>query len=134
MKEALFIGKVARLLGIRPQAIRYYERLGLIPRPARARNGYRAYSAEHVERLKFVQKAKRFGLSLQEIGRLIDIREEGSVPCEEVKRLIKAHLDELDSRIQNMVAFRDDLATRYRKIEQEGSATGAVCGLIERQD
>lgn len=133
MKESLFIGKLSRELGISSHTIRYYERLGLIPQPYRANNSYRVYSKEHEERLIFIQKAKRFGLSLDEIKMLIDIREEGSTPCEEVKKLVRMHLQELDDRIQNMIAFRDKLADSYRRLESVGAASGAVCGLIERE-
>lgn len=111
--------------------IRYYERLGLIPQPSRADNNYRLYSEEHEKRLIFIQKAKRFGLSLEEIKTLVDISGKRGMPCEEVKKLVKMHLQELDGRIQNMIAFRDELADRYRRIENIGTAPGAVCGLIE---
>lgn len=134
MKGLLLIGKLSRQLGISQQTIRYYEQLGLIPQPYRAGNGYRVYSREHQERLTFIQKAKRLGLSLEEIKTLIDIGGQGSMPCEEVKRLLKTRLQELDSRIQNMVVFRQELAQRYQEFESRGAASGAVCGLIERQD
>lgn len=133
MKDPLLIGKLSQQLGIPPHTIRYYERLGLIPAPSRADNSYRVYSNEHEERLLFIQKAKRFGLSLEEIKTLIDIRGEGISPCEDVKKLVRMHLQELDDRIQGMIAFREELAERYRKLERDGAVSGAVCGLIERQ-
>lgn len=133
MKGSLLIGKLSRQLGIPAHTIRYYERLGLVPPPSRADNSYRVYSKEHEERLIFIQKAKRFGLSLEEIKTLIGIREEESTPCEEVKKLVRMHLQELDDRIQNMIAFRDELANRYHRLESVGTAPGVICGLIERE-
>lgn len=133
MKASLLIGKLSQQLGIPAHTIRYYERLGLIPYPFRAYNGYRVYSKEHEERLIFIQKAKRFGLSLNEIKTLVDIKVIGDMPCEEAKRLIRMHLEDLNSRIQKMIAFRDELAERYQRLESVGAASGAVCGLIERE-
>lgn len=134
VKGLLSISKLSREVDIPAHTIRYYERFGLIPAPSRADNNYRVYSIEHQERLVFIQKAKRFGLSLREIKTLIDIRGEGSAPCEEVKKLVKMHLQEMDDRIQSMIAFRDELADRYRRLESVGAASGAVCGLIERDN
>lgn len=133
MKKSLFIGKLSRELGISSHTIRYYERLGLIPQLYRAHNTYRVYSKEHEEHLIFIQKAKRFGLSLNEIKTLVDIKAIGDMPCEEAKRLIRMHLEDLNSRIQKMIAFRDELAERYQRLECVGAASGAVCGLIERE-
>lgn len=132
MKDSLFIGRLSQRLGIPAHTIRYYERLGLLPPPFRADNSYRVYSKEHEERLVFIQKAKHFGLSLEEIKTLIDIREDGGTPCEEVKKLVRIRLQELDDRIQNMIAFRDELSKRYQRLESIGTASGAVCGLIEQ--
>ncbi|MBI2830377.1 MAG: heavy metal-responsive transcriptional regulator [Chloroflexi bacterium] len=132
MKDRLSIGKVSRQLGTPAHTIRYYERLGLLPPASRAANSYRIYTKEHVERLQFIQKAKQFGLSLDEIKQLVDIRAGGTMPCEEVRRLIKTHLEELDIRVQKMIAFRDELAERYQQLEEVGAALGVVCGLIEQ--
>ncbi|MBI2860735.1 MAG: heavy metal-responsive transcriptional regulator [Chloroflexi bacterium] len=134
MKDSVLIGELSRRLGIPAHTIRYYEGLGLLPPPARAGNRYRVYSSEHEERLQFIQKAKRFGFSLDEIKALLAIRAGGNLPCEEVKRLTKMHLDELNDRIDRMLAFRDELLERYRKLETAGAAPGLVCGLIEGKD
>ncbi|MBI2979847.1 MAG: MerR family transcriptional regulator [Chloroflexi bacterium] len=134
MKDSRFIGQLSRKLGISTNTIRYYERLGLIPQPYRAHNTYRVYAKEHEEHLIFIQKAKRFGLSLNEIKTLVDIRAIGEMPCEEAKRLIRMHLEDLNTRIQKMIVFRDELAERSQQLESVGAASGAVCGLIERED
>lgn len=81
----------------------------------------------------FIHKAKRLGFSLEEIKTLITIRVGGGMPCEEVKKLTQMHLEELNNRIQIMIAFRDELLERYREMESAGDASGVVCGLIERE-
>jgi DNA-binding transcriptional MerR regulator len=126
------------------QTIRYYERLGLLKPPRRTASHYRLYAAEDEDRLRFIQKAKQFGLSLDEIEQLIEIRASGTLPCIELKRMVKQHLDELDQRIREILAFRQDLANRYEQIEAsladdstaptETHCNRMVCELIERSD
>lgn len=144
VKKSLFIGELSRQVGISTQTIRYYERLGLLNPPKRTESQYRVYSVEDSERLRFIQKAKRFGLSLDEIKKLLDIRAEGVPPCASLKAMVKQHLDELDCRIQEMVEFRQDLANRYLKINallEDSSTTpnnaicdSRICWLIEQEN
>jgi DNA-binding transcriptional MerR regulator len=87
VKEGLFIGELSRQAGISVQTIRYYERLGLACTTERTEAQYRIYSADAEERLRFIQKAKRFGLSLDEIKRLIEISAKGVPPCANLKTI-----------------------------------------------
>ena len=144
MKQGLFISQLSRQLGIPVPTIRYYERLGLLKPPERTQSQYRIYSEEALERLRFIQKAKHFGLSLDEIKKLIDISAQGIPPCASLKAMVKQHLDELEYRIEEMVKFRHELANRYSKIEvlvEEKSTTpnnvicgSTICRLIEQEN
>lgn len=140
VKKILFIGELSRQVGIPIQTIHYYERLGLLNPPQRTESQYRIYAVEDQDRLRFIQKAKRFGLSLDEIKKLLDIRAEGVPPCASLKAMVKQHLDELDYRIQELMAFRQALVRRYEQIEallasatvtDEAPFNGRICGLIE---
>jgi DNA-binding transcriptional MerR regulator len=142
VKQGLFIGELSQRVALPTQTIRYYERLGLLDPPERTESQYRIYSEEAVERLRFIQKAKLFGLSLDEIKRLIEIRVGGVPPCASLKAMVKKHLDELDCHIQEMLQFRQELANRYEQIDtllsdspaahSEANFNGRICGLIER--
>lgn len=144
MKQGLFIGELSHRVDVPTQTIRYYERLGLLDAPERTESQYRIYSEEAVERLQFIQKAKLYGLSLDEIKQLIKIRVEGVPPCASLKAMVKKHLDELDYHIQEMLAFRQELANRYEQIDTllsdssaahtEVNFNGRICGLIEREN
>ena len=144
MKQALFIGELSHRVALPTQTIRYYERLGLLDPPERTESQYRLYSEKAVERLQFIQKAKLYGLSLDEIKQLIKIRVEGVPPCASLKAMVKKHLDELDYHIQEMLAFRQELANRYEQIDTllsdssaahtEVNFNGRICGLIEREN
>lgn len=142
--KGFLIGALSRLVGVSTQTIRYYERLGLIDPPQRTASQYRLYSAIDQERLQFIQKAKRFGLSLNEIGQLIAIRAEGIPPCADLKKMLEQHLDELDQHIQEMVNLRQQLANRYQRITavlpdsldefSDELCNGSICGFIEHDD
>lgn len=144
MKEGLLIGELSHRVNLPAQTIRYYERLGLLTPPKRTASHYRIYSEMEEERLHFIQKAKRFGLSLDEIKQLIDLRAEGIPPCADLKAMVKQRLAELDQHIQDMLALRQELAHRYEHIEallpdspeapSESTCNGKICGLIEQDN
>ncbi|MBE9171527.1 MerR family DNA-binding protein [Pleurocapsales cyanobacterium LEGE 06147] len=87
---------------------------------------------------------KHFGLSLEEIATLIEIRSEGIPPCANLKAMVKKHLDNLEQRIKEMLTFHQELSHRYEKIETalsdssniaiEELCQDKICGLIERDD
>ena len=138
------IGELSRQVDIPTQTIRYYERLGLLDPPKRTASQYRVYSEKDEARLRFIQKAKLFGLSLNEIKKLIDLRIRGVPPCADLKVMVKQNLDKLDRRIQVLLAFRQELNSRYEQIEAllpdastpptEAICNGKICGLIEQDN
>ncbi len=129
------IGDVARRTGLTAKAIRYYEELELISAPPRTDSGYRIYSEEHVSRLQFITKARRLGLSLAEVGTIFDLRAQAQRPCRHVLALLDRKLSEINSVIEDLTSFRDELtALRDSAVENlervpEGEA---VCGIIEQ--
>jgi MerR family copper efflux transcriptional regulator len=84
--ERLTIGIVAAQAGVGVETIRFYERKGLISRPARRVRGFRSYSPETVERVTFIRKAKALGFSLHEVQDLLSIRDQDGAPCADVFR------------------------------------------------
>ncbi len=83
----LFIGKVAERAGMNPGTIRYYEAMGLLPKPQRGHNRYRIYSADAVELLQFIRKAQGLGFHLSEIKQLVGLRRTGREPCGHMQAL-----------------------------------------------
>ena len=78
------IGELARQLGISAQAVRFYERAGLLHEPERTPSGYRVYNAAELKRVRFIRKAKELGFSLTEIGDILRMHDAGQVPCAQV--------------------------------------------------
>ena len=104
------MSKLAEEVGISGDSVRYYERIGLLPEPDRSAAGYRLYDDDAVERLKFVKRAQRFGLRLEEIGELLDIRERGLCPCGHTRRLLERRLAALDDEMAALATLRADIA------------------------
>lgn len=129
------IGEAAKQTGTSVQALRFYERSGVLPKPTRTEGGYRVYAPGDLRRIALVRQAKRLGFSLEEIRRILWLRQQGSCPCDEVVQLLEKHMRETDEQIRNLQRFRRELARTLDDWKQSGG-TGTkgdvICGLIER--
>jgi len=129
--KQLKIGEVSRLSGIGVEALRFYEKSGLLDRPGRTYSGYRLYGEEVLERLAFIKQAQVLGFSLDEIKQLIAHKRAGESPCAEVREIVRGRLTELNEKIEQMIRYRDDLTAALAGWDEVGEAEGHVCGLIE---
>lgn len=127
----LKIGEVARLSGIGIEALRFYERSGLLGRPGRTTSGYRVYDGAVLQRLDFIKRAQILGFSLDEIKRIIADKQAGNSPCREVREIVRHRLAELDERMKEMRRYRNELGEALVRWEETGELDGHVCGLIE---
>lgn len=134
-QDTMKIGEVAEVTGLTVKSIRYYELLQLLPEAPRTESGYRMYGQDAVQRLQFIKKAKRLGLSLDEIKDILELYENQQPPCVHVLALLDRKIAEIDGIIEDLQVFRQDLAgLREESVKQidnlpEGTA---VCGIIER--
>jgi DNA-binding transcriptional MerR regulator len=125
MRANLTIGAVARLAGVTPDTIRYYERLGLIPRPLRTPAGYRQYGNGIVDRLTVIRNAQRFGFSLKELAAFLHIRESGGTPCHQVRAAAQRILEAADLQITALVRARREMRRTLQAWDQRLAATPA---------
>jgi len=130
-RSSLKIGEVSQISGIGIEALRFYERSGILGKPARTTSGYRLYDADVLDRLAFIKKAQTLGFSLDEIRRIISESKTGECPCEEVREIVRRRLTELDERLREMRRYRKELAATLSGWDEQGTAEGDVCGLIE---
>jgi Hg(II)-responsive transcriptional regulator len=103
------IGEVADRSNVNVQTIRYYERRGLLPTPRRSPSGYRQYSANNVERIRFIKRAQALGFSLDDISELLTLRVDPSTNCEEALHRAEAKLRDIDERIEALQLMRRSL-------------------------
>lgn len=110
-REGTFtIGELAARTGMTPDALRYYERLRVIAPVRRTAGGYRVYTGETIERVRFIKQAQLHGLTLAEIRELLQLDTRGGVGrCRRVQRLLQRKLAELDTRVMQLQEFRQSL-------------------------
>lgn len=134
MESRLFIGKVAAAAGVSVQAVRYYERLRLLPCSQRTESGYRIYSAETVERLRFIRQAQALGFRLEEIREILRMKYAGHSPCNCVRNLLQRKLNEVEQQMAALSSFRRQLRStlqRARTLPRLSHQASAICPLIE---
>ena len=107
---SLTIGTVARRVGVAIDTIRYYEREGLLPEPARRASGYRSYGQGAITQLRFIRRAKELGFTLQEIRELLALSADRQRGVKAVKARAQKRLAALDERIAELERVRDGLA------------------------
>lgn len=101
--------QVAARAGVNVQTLRYYERRGLLPEPARLPSGYRTYRPDTVRRVRFVKRAQQLGFSLNEIDVLLDLAAGGPESCEAARTIAAEKLAQLDEKISSLAAMRASL-------------------------
>src|SRR5437870_2365442 len=117
------IGRLAKRTGTNIETIRYYERVGLLPAPARSQGGYRLYGTEHLKRLNFVRRARALGFSIGEVRTLLRLADERRRPCAEVRVVAEAHLRDVRAKLADL-----------RRMERVLKATVAGCAEGRRSD
>lgn len=123
------IGELARRTGCRVVTIRYYEREGLLPAPARSEANYRLYGEAHVERLAFIRHCRALDMSLDEICALLDCHDHPDRPCRQADDLIDAHLDHVAARIAQLQALERSLQALRARCRGQRSA--GECGILD---
>jgi DNA-binding transcriptional MerR regulator len=127
------VGEAARQSGVSPKAVRLYEAKGILPPAERTQSGYRIYSEQDVQVLRFVRRARALGLRLEEIGRILDLQRQGAQPCCTVVQLLEGHLRDIDRTMRELRALRKDLATALdvAKSSADRGDEVVVCPIIE---
>ena len=121
------IGAVAKQIGLKASAVRYYERQGII-RSTRLSNGYRTYDANSVQAIRFVMQARNIGITLDEVKEILAIKRQGAMPCGCVKGILTRHLRAIESKIAALGALQVQLS---QLLQKEPSNDGVICPIIE---
>ncbi len=131
MSAPLRIGELARATGVDVETIRYYEKAGLLPPPARQSNGYRAYTPAHLERLSFIRHGRALDISLADIQRLLEFVNSPAAACADINALIDAQLARVQARMQSMQALEKQLlALRQRCADGHTGECGILHELV----
>jgi MerR family transcriptional regulator, copper efflux regulator len=127
------VGAAAKAVGVSAKAIRIWEAKGLLAPSGRTEAGYRLFTNDDIEILRFICRAKTLGLTLPEIKSILDLHRQGTAPCDQVTTLLDAHIRDVDRTIAELGALRTTLAAALegaRQDQVQGRAA-TVCRIIE---
>ncbi len=103
------IGDLSQLTGVNIETIRYYEKIALMPPPPRTQGGFRLYGESHAQRLRFIRRGRDLGFSIESIRALLTLAERPDLPCGDADQMVASHLDEVDRKIADLIALREEL-------------------------
>jgi Hg(II)-responsive transcriptional regulator len=111
MPKTMTVGRLAKEAGVNLETVRFYERERIMPKPERTAGGHRVYTAEDLERLRFVQRAKSVGFTLREVRTLVSLRDANpDESCEDVMDMAHRKLAEVETKLKELKEMRNALA------------------------
>jgi DNA-binding transcriptional MerR regulator len=132
-ERGLQSGELARSAGVSPDTLRHYERLGVLKRPPRTEAGYRLYPPDALSRVLLIRNALAVGFSLDELTRILRLRDSGQAPCREVAEMAQEKVNALDLQIEQLIELRNSLKLTVKEWERRLKETpaGNRAGLLE---
>lgn len=126
----LKIGELARRAGCLVETIRFYEREGVLPAPARSAGNYRLYDEKLVRRLEFIRQCRSLDMSLDEVRQLLDMADAPGAPCKAVDAIIDHHIEQVLVRIRDL----DNLKVELQKLRSNCRVEGLTdeCGILKQ--
>lgn len=124
----LTIGTLAKKTGTKVQTIRYYEQIGLMPKPGRTEGGQRRYSEAELDRLSFIRHSRQLGFSLDAIRELLDLSDNPNRSCEDADAIARRQLKQVEQRMERLKALRAELK---RMVHECSGGKSADCRVLE---
>lgn len=126
------IGELASATGTAIETIRFYEREGLLPTPARTAGNFRVYQQAHSDRLGFIRQCRSLDMTLDEVRALLHFKDEPQEDCHEVDALLEAHIGHVAQRIRELRALEKQL--RGLRAQCSTPRAGTDCGILQGID
>ena len=123
------IGKLAKEAGVGVETVRFYERRGLIRKPAKKESGFRTYSDEEVIRIRFIRRAQELGFTLREVKDLVDLQSKKKMTGDRVQKKADQKIDEIRQKISDLKKMEESL-TRLSRLCGSGEQSAKECRFI----
>ena len=133
-RTKLTVGVLAERSGVGIETLRFYEREGLLPTPARSRAGYRLYSEDTVERVRFIRRAKELGFTLEEIVELLALKVTHGKSCHSVRDRALAKLSDMDRKLKDLRQMRRALNAVVQSDPEAALAAARSAGRVACSD
>lgn len=122
------IGDLSKNTGVHIETIRYYERVGVLPRPARQANGHRVYGPADASRLRFIRHARELGFDLPAVRTLLALQEQPEASCTDASRMAQDQLASVEAKIASLLRLKNELTQMVSSCRQ---GVVADCRVIE---
>lgn len=123
------IGELAQVAQSTVETVRYYEKEGLLPAPARTAGNFRVYGPEHVERLRFIRNCRALDMSHEEIHTLLGLADRPADGCGAINEVFDEHIAHVDERIQELTHLKQQLAALRQRCQTEQAVD--ACGILQ---
>ena len=130
------IGEAAEAAGLEATAIRFYEKQGVLPGPDRTDSGYRNYTDEDVDLLRFVRRARNLEIPLDDVRQIVELRSRGQAPCGVVRRVMAREATAIESRIAELQALQAELSRLLDladRVADDWPGGDCVCHIVEAE-
>jgi DNA-binding transcriptional MerR regulator len=124
------IGTIAKKIGLSVDAIRFYERNSLLPRPPRTQGGFRKYGESDIEALGFIRRVQGLGFTLSEVRELLELRRTHLQPCAPVRRRLEQKVRDVGRKVADLQKLERELRTALRRCNKEMRKRSAHCPLL----
>lgn len=131
-ERTLRSGEVAKEAGINVETLRYYERRGILQQPERRPSGYRVYTGETVRVVRFIKRAQQLGFTLDECEQLLQLRDDDTRACAEVRDAAQAKVDDIDAKIRDLRKMKRALVALVKTCSEDASTR--ECQIIDALD
>lgn len=128
------IGDLAKLTRCPVETIRYYEREGLLPEATRSESNYRIYSPSHLERLTFIRNCRSLDMTLEEIRRLLQLRDAPQTNCHSVNALMDEHIEHVSERISSLQQLKQQLLNLRGQCQSESATACAILHELQTRE
>lgn len=128
------IGEASNQTGLSRKTIRYYEEIGLVPPAKRMANGYRIFSEDDLDRLRFIRSARALDFPLEDIEEILAFRDRGEPPCSYVMTLMEEQIDGISQRIFELERLRQELRrlhARGQRLPEDVEMKTCICHAIQ---
>ncbi len=125
------IGAVGKRIGLSVDAIRFYERNALLPRPPRTQGGFRQFDESDVETLGFIRRVQNLGFTLREIRDLLELRRTRLQPCAPVRRRLEEKLADVRRKLSDLQKLEHELRMALRGCNKEMRKRSAHCPILK---
>ena len=123
------IGELAQVAQCTVETVRYYEKEGLLPAPARTSGNFRQYGTEHLERLRFIRNCRALDMNHAEIHTLLQLTDQPTEDCGSINALFDEHIAHVDERIQELAQLKQQLASLRERCQTQQAVD--ACGILQ---